>query len=370
MKQLTIRNMNEGSTNPSDSKQLFSSEDSDDESLALRGPIISYGADYTLGSVRQYVEDKQIIVTPSFQRKFVWDIKKASKLIESFILGYPVPNILLGRDSDTEIMEVIDGQQRISSVSDFFKGRFRDEKIFRLTGDVDQQFSGKTFDELEESTQRKLKNAILKAVVLVYPKDDPNIKFTAFQRINTGSVVLNQQEIRNCIYGGPFNDLLFELNEKNREWRELLSKKTDKRMRDVETILRFFAAYYDSANYEKPITAFLNSFMDKNRNISEQEIKERRELFNSTLKVIVDNIGKDLFPRSAKSKSFNRAIFESVMVAVVRLQEKQKLNYKMLKTRYEGMIKDQSFLESVTSQTSDKKKYLDRIEKACKMLGE
>ncbi|MDZ4296563.1 MAG: DUF262 domain-containing protein, partial [Patescibacteria group bacterium] len=98
----------------------FAQEEADDESLTLKGPIISYGADYTLDSIRQYVNDsKQIVVQPSFQRKFVWDIKKASKLIESFILGYPVPNILLGRDPDTEIMEVIDGQQRILSVCDF-----------------------------------------------------------------------------------------------------------------------------------------------------------------------------------------------------------------------------------------------------------
>ena len=122
----------------------FEKEESDEETLQLKGPIISYGADYTLDSTRQYVDSKQIIVQPSFQRKFVWDIKKASKLIESFILGCPVPNILLGRDAETEIMEVINGRQRILSVCDFFKGRFRDEKVFKLTGEIDQKFAGKT----------------------------------------------------------------------------------------------------------------------------------------------------------------------------------------------------------------------------------
>ena len=184
-------------------ESVFSIEDTDEES---------------------YNETKQIIVQPSFQRKFVWDIKKASKLIESLLLGYPVPNILLGRDPESETMEVIDGQQRLLSICDFFKGRFRDERIFKLTGDkdnegIDKRFINKTFDDLDESYQKKIKNAVLKAIILVYPKEDPNIKFAAFQRINTGSVVLNQQEIRNCIYQGNFNKLLLELN-KNNNWRK------------------------------------------------------------------------------------------------------------------------------------------------------
>lgn len=347
----------------------FEKEDADEESLNLKGPIISYGADYTLDSIRQYVnESKQIIVQPSFQRKFVWDIKKASKLIESFILGYPVPNILLGRDPDTEAMEVIDGQQRILSICDFFKGRFRDEKVFKLTGDVDQKFVGKTFDDLEEAVQRKLRNAVLKAVVLVYPKDDPNIKFTAFQRINTGSVVLNQQEIRNCIYGGNLNDLLFKLNEESKEWRALLSRKPDKRMKDVETILRFFAAYFNREKYEKPITSFLNTFMDANRNISHGKAKEWSGLFTNTLLVITENIGVS-FPRTTKSKTFNRAVFESVMTAVAYLRKENKFNHRSLKNKYIKLVEHPAYLASVTSQTSDKKNYKDRIEIAIKMLA-
>lgn len=349
--------------------ESFEKEEIDGESLKLKGPIISYGADYTLDSIRQYVnESKQIIVQPSFQREFVWDIKKASKLIESFILGYPVPNILLGRDPDTEIMEVIDGQQRILSICDFFRGRFRDEKVFKLTGDIDQKFIGKTFDDLEDSFQKKLRNAILKAVVLVYPKDDPNIKFTAFQRINTGSVILNQQEIRNCIYGGPLNDLLFELNENTKEWRSLLSKKPDKRMRDVETILRFFAAYFNDQKYEKPITSFLNTFMDNNKNISSEIVNDWKNLFNETLSVIVKNIGVS-FPRTEKSKTFNRAVFESVMTAVARLKKENKLNQKTLNDKYMKLIRDSSYQDSVTSQTSDKKNYKNRIDIALKMLA-
>lgn len=355
--------------NEEKNNELFEKEEADDESLELKGPIISYGADYTLDSIRQYVnESKQIVVQPSFQRKFVWDIKKASKLIESFILGYPVPNILLGRDPDTEIMEVIDGQQRILSICDFFKGTFRDEKVFRLTGDIDQKFLGKTFDDLEEAIQMKLRNAVLKAVVLVYPKGDPNIKFTAFQRINTGSVVLNQQEIRNCIYGGSLNDLLFKINEENKDWRKLLGKKSDKRMKDVETILRFFAAYFNGENYEKPVTKFLNEFMEENRSLSLEKVEVWHKLFSDTLSIAVNSIGNG-FPRTSKSKTFNRAVFESVMTAVAKLNSDGKLKTSGLKDKYEKLVKNNDYIDSVTSQTSDKKNYKNRIEIATKMLS-
>ncbi|MDD4901176.1 MAG: DUF262 domain-containing protein [Patescibacteria group bacterium] len=357
-----------------DKSQNFIVEESDDESVPLKGPIISYGADYTLDSIRQYVNDtKQIIVQPSFQRKFVWDIKKASKLIESLLLGYPVPNILLGRDSESEVMEVIDGQQRILSICDFFKGRFRDERIFKLTGDknnegIDARFINKTFDDLDETYQKKLRNAVLKAIILVYQKDDPDIKFAAFQRINTGSVVLNQQEIRNCIYGGSFNDFLFELNESNTTWRKILSKKIDKRMKDVETLLRFFAAYFQGNNYDKPITSFLNTFMKNNRDIDHEKSEEWKKLFDTTLKTIVENIGSS-FPRTKDSKTFNRAIFESVMTAVAYLKNKGTLNPKTLKQKYDKLITDQNYINYITAQTSDKKNYKNRIEVAKKILA-
>ena len=353
--------------------QIFNEEESDNETVQLKGPIISYGADYTLDSIRQYSISEQIIVQPSFQRKFVWDIKKASKLIESLLLGYPVPNILLGRDSESEIMEVIDGQQRVLSICDYFKGRFRDERIFKLTGDknnegIDKRFINKTFDDLDETFQKKLRNAVLKAIILVYPKDDPNIKFAAFQRINTGSVVLNQQEIRNCIYGGSLNDFLIELNEKNSNWRKVLKKKVDKRMRDIETLLRFYAAYFEGNNYNKPITSFLNKFMEANRDIDQAKAEEWKQLFESTLKIIIDNVGA-IFPRTNDSKAFNRAIFESVMAAVAQLNKKGKISETILKQKYNKLISDKIFIDSVTSQTSDKKKYKNRLEIAKKILS-
>lgn len=355
--------------NDCEEKDILTPEESDDEMLPLKDPVISYGADYTLDTVRQYIKDKQIVVQPSFQRKFVWDIKKSSKLIESFLLGYPVPNILLGRPQDTELMEVIDGQQRLLTISDFFSGKFRNEVVFKLIGDdIDQRFHNKTYEDLDDVLKRKLKNAVLKAVVLVYPRKDSDMKFTVFQRINTGSVVLNQQEIRNCIYGGTLNDMLIDLNNTCKEWRAQYSRKPDKRMRDIEAILRFFSGYYGWKDYEKPMTSFLNKFMEQNKNASQEQLTQWRELFTKAISIITQNIEHPFSP-TGKAKIINRSVFESTMIAVARLEKEGKLKGASLKQKHKKLLLDKDYIESVTTYTSDKKRYLSRMEIAYKTFA-
>jgi hypothetical protein len=356
-----------------DSSQIIEAEESDTEVVALKQPIISYGADYTLDTVRQYVNDNQIIVTPSFQRNYVWDIKRASKLIESFLLGYPVPNILLGRPQNDEKMEVIDGQQRILTIAYFFSGKFKNEVVFKLTGDdkddLDERFRNKTFEQLDDVTQRKLRSSILKAVIVVYPPQEPNIKFSVFQRINSGSVVLNQQEIRNSIFGGNFNDMLIDINKNNLNWRKFFSKKPDKRMRDIEAILRFFAAYFYSKNYETPQALFLNNFMDKNQNKDEPDLKKWRLLFEETLEIVIKNIGNNAFSSIKKGRSINRAIFESVMYAVAKLKNESRLNVSTLKKKHVKLLENVQYIESITSGTADKKSYNQRLHIALETLA-
>lgn len=346
----------------------LAADDIEKESIALKAPVISYGADYTIDSLSQYVKNQDIVIQPSFQRNFVWDIKKASKLIESFLLGYPVPNILLGRPQNDDRMEVIDGQQRIRTVTDYLSGTFNGETVFRLTGEIVGQFANKTFSELDESDQRRLRNAVMKAIVLVYQDSDPDLKYTVFQRINAGSVILNQQEIRNCIYGGSLNDLLGDLNT-SATWRSFFSKKADKRMRDEETILRFFAAYFNRSNYEQPMTSFLNKFMSSSRFLDETAIRDWRRLFDDTLTIIAANYsGKNPFSLNEASKQFNRAVFEAIMTAVATLEYEGKSNFDDFSKKHKLLISNPEFVDSVSTGTSAEKKYSKRISLAYETL--
>jgi len=338
-------------------------EDVDGESLSPKGPAVSYGADYTLDTIAQYVKNKDIIVQPGFQRKEVWDKNKSSKLIESFLLGYPVPNILLGRPQNDDRMEVIDGQQRIVAISSYLKGMFKDS-VFRLTGDIAPQFVNKSFEELEEADQRRLRNQVLKATILVYQEEEPNLKFSVFQRINTGSVVLTQQEIRNCIYGGSLNDMLHAINE-NKQWRSLQSAKPDSRMRDEEAILRFYASFFDRDHYQKPMTKFLNDFMNKHQALEQEKVLEWTALFQNTLSTIMKNFsGKNPFALLLTSRQLNRAIFESVMVAVATLTKEGKTNFRDFTKKHSLLVADSDFQESVSTGTSSEKKYAQRFERA------
>ncbi len=341
----------------------FVKDEAEQEELPLYNPVISYGADYTLDTISQYVENETIIIQPAFQRNFVWDIKKASKLIESFLLGYPVPNILLGRPQNDDRMEVIDGQQRIRTISGFINGVFNDAE-FRLSGDIISKYADKTFDELDETDQRRFRNSVLKTTILVYQENDPDLKFSVFQRINTGSVVLNQQEIRNCIFGGSFNEFLHEVN-RYPAWRSFFSSKPDKRMRDEETILRFFASYFDRENYEKPMTSFLNIFMSKHRQLGKNKQLEWKELFENTLDIIEENFdGNNPFSLKEGSRQFNRALFEAVMVAVATHKANGKSNFRDFFTKHKKLISDDDFIDSVSTGTSAEKKYTLRFEKA------
>lgn len=358
--------------NPASSVKFEDDTDSDKENIPIPSQsLINYGADYTLDSIYQYVtaNKPEIVVQPEFQRRFVWDIKRASKLIESFLLGFPIPNILLGRPQGDGRYEVIDGQQRIMSIVNFIKGKFDRNTVFKLTGaDIDRRYQDKTFEDLAEPIQRKFKNAILKAVIVVYP-ENADVKFSIFQRINTGSVTLNQQEIRNCIFGGKLNNALIEINEKNKKWRKVYSSKPDKRMKDIETVLRFLAGYYQHEKYEKPLNSFLNKFMDENINPTNEKLTEYKNIFEESLTIIIENIGDNAFSKSKGGRSINRAMFESIMIAIARLNKEKKLNKAKLKEYHTKLLNKDYYINSVTTGTADKKKYQDRISIAYKILS-
>jgi Protein of unknown function DUF262 len=160
------------------------------------------------GLYRKYLRAK-LIVQPDFQRHFIWDEKKASRLIESAILDIPIPSIYLAEEPDGREY-VIDGQQRLMSFFSFIDGKFPNGKEFRLTGlKVLQELKTKNFKELDQQSQDKI--LYYKSRVITFPSESDNqLKFEVFERLNTGSVSLNNQELRNCIYHGKYIDLLRE----------------------------------------------------------------------------------------------------------------------------------------------------------------
>lgn len=361
--------------------ERIESEEQDRQVSLPSYEILTYPADFTLEVLVDKWKKEEVAV-PELQRGYVWTQAQASKLIESFLLGLPVPPVYFYAERGSNTLLVIDGHQRLRSIVYFFSGLFgeaqKGKKVssFNLSDlDEDSPYLGTTFQQLEkrdEGAFNRLKNSVLRAFIMkqLDPADDTSI-FQVFERLNSGGVVLLQQEIRNCIYHGDFNDVIKELN-KYGAWREVLGRKVaDKRMRDMELILRFFALFYNVGRYERPMKKFLNDFMKGKAELSETKIKQYTDLFKNTADAVLRYLGKRPFHIR---KGLNAAVYDSVFVAFARHldavngQEVSETKIARMKARYEKLIQDKEYDEWVVSHTTDKEVVPNRIKKAEAML--
>lgn len=321
--------------------------------------VASYGADYSVDVIISRLKKQQIVV-PDFQRKYVWDIKKASRFIESLIIGLPVPGIFLSRDINNQNkMLIVDGQQRLISLQYFYSGRFKD-KVFKLSS-VCPELEGLTYEDLSPDDQGRLDDAIIHATIIKQetPSNDDSSIYMVFERLNTGGVTLQPQEIRACIYYGDFNNLLCKLVE-TPSWRSLFSKESA-RMKEQELLLRFFALYYSYESYKKGLKKFLNGFMSKNRDLQIHGKEELTNLFVSTINLLVEAKGKELF---RKGTSVNAALFDSVMIGVAKRLQNKPMEVTECRSLYDSLMQDNEYLECTVTSTADEKQMTGRIGKA------
>ena len=322
--------------------------------------ISYYPADFTLKGYLDKHDSGQLVIPP-FQRSYVWDQVKASKLIESFLLGLPVPGVFLYKERQTNRLQVIDGQQRILSAIRFFKNEF-DERIFRLKN-VNPRWEGKTYRELDEADQYQLNDTVLRATVVqqLDPQDDSSV-YHIFERLNTGGINLNPMEIRKCVYFGPFFSNLEELN-RFEPWRLLIGKPVvDKRLRDVELVLRVLALSHDLSSYEKPMKRFINKFMLKHRRMNEenlaQAIRSQSDSFQGACVRVLEALGEKPFHLRGR---LNFAVLDSVMAATIACQQ---ISGDALKRAYESLKVDPDFVDKATRNTSDEATLEERFAKA------
>lgn len=324
--------------------------------------INTYGADFTLEVLYGKIEDKEIVVPP-FQRKYVWPPSKASKLIESFLLGLPVPQIFLYKEEENQDLLVVDGQQRLKTLCYFMSGKFEDKTNFFLRG-VKQMWEGKTYEGLEQADKRRLKNTILRATIFQQtdPKDNSSI-FEIFERLNTGGMALTQQEVRNCVVRGEINNFLAKLNL-HPSWRSLYgSSREDTRMRDVELILRFLALYENSAKYRKPMKDFISNFMRDKKEISLEEREKYSRLFTQLMDLILKEIGAHAFKLKA---GINVALFDSICVSLARIGFG---NVKDLGQKYQKLVKESPYLDTISKSTTDPDRVATRIKIASQIFS-
>ncbi|HVA50120.1 MAG TPA: DUF262 domain-containing protein [Pirellulales bacterium] len=322
-----------------------------EEYYAVEYSISSYGADYPVDGLVKRIDAGSIFIPP-FQRGYVWNIYRASRFIESLLLGLPVPAIFLSRDEGTQKLLVIDGQQRLRTLQYYYDGVFpAAEAAFKLKG-VNARFEGSTYKTLREEDRLRLDDSILHAIIVKQEKpldEDPSSIYHIFERLNTGGVLLQPQEIRSCIFHGPLSKLLHELNSDVR-WRAIFGK-VSSRMRDQELILRFFALFYNQSDYSKPMKEFLNRFMAHHRSLNAGTAAEFRRAFEETVRLIYDALGTKAFK---PKRAVNAALCDAVMVGTAsRLKAGLVEDAAAMKAAYAGLLANADFQAAIGSATTN-----------------
>ena len=344
--------------------QFTEQEDEPDE---IGYEISYYPSDLTLKGYYDKWYAGHLIIPP-FQRGYVWDQVRASKLIESFLLGLPVPGVFLYRDHLTKKLQLIDGQQRIMSVIRFFDGEFG-SRPFRLKN-VNERWQGKTFQELTESEQIELHDSVLRATIVrqLNPEDNSSV-YHIFERLNTGTVGLNAMEIRKCLYPGRLFTLLEELNTLP-DWRKIVGPpEPDRRLRDLELILRFAAMLESWERYQKPMRNFLSHYMSDKQKLApvdQQAVCDHiRTTFEHTCADVLRGLGEKPFHRN---RALNPSLLDSVMVTVSAARDK---GHRICRAEYDGLLGDKEFADAaITRSTSDTAMVRKRFERARQvMLG-
>jgi uncharacterized protein with ParB-like and HNH nuclease domain len=356
--------------------------------------------DFNTRTLNDFIDDGMVKI-PGFQRNYVWDKKRASKLIESLIIGIPVPQIFLYEEEKNQFL-VIDGQQRYFSIYFFKKMRFpKDEKRmelrkifnenkgfpkeilssndyftdFELKLNKENCFHNKKYETLEDNDRRAFDMRTIRNIIIKQnaPDDGNTVIFEIFNRLNSGGINLKPQELRTSLYHSNFYEMLYRINL-NKNWRELLpEKKPDINMKDIEILLRGFAMLVDYESYSASFIKFLNKFSAKAKGTSkakgflQEEISYFENLFTKIIDFLVKIDKKVFFSEAGK---FSVPIYESIFVAIAENAYKAKnLEIKITnKEKIESLKRDRDFINASSVNTGNTVNVMKRIQKAKEIL--
>lgn len=282
-----------------------------------------------ISNIMERLENEEYDLTPAFQRHGgLWDEKKQSQLIESVMLKIPLPAFYFDASTEDKWV-VIDGLQRLTSFQNYLVGNIQEDGTRRKSCFSGMQylkdFNDKTFDELPRQYIRRIKEASIVAYTVTKGTPD-EVVFNIFQRINTGGIQLNAQEIRQALYSGAGTDLIKELAERQ-EFKEAtqFAVKPD-RMLDREYALRFlsFTELDYKKEYKGNIDNFLIKGLKKANTFSNDDIVRVKERFIRIMKACKTIFGKFAFRKyneKFRRGPINKAIFETWAICLNELDD-------------------------------------------------
>lgn len=334
--------------------------------------VITQPYDLVIESLIDQIKGKTIFLRPiserpSFQRRYVWSNILASRLIESVLLNVPIPPCYLSQNEDFEL-DVIDGQQRLFSIYRFLENQFPLSGLEILT-----DLNGLRLHEIPSKLQRKIKTHTLR-LVAVTNESHPEIKFDVFQRLNTNTVPLNAQELRNCVFRGALNDLIKDVVSYE-PWLAILNKrKPDKRMRDEELVLRFFAFHtHGIKSYRTPQKHWLNDAAKAGMKYDQPEIEKLRNVWQGAIDTSLTWFDpSECFRRLpvGKSRAINRALFDLTTYTATKFKPNDAAALrKDIRREYQNLVKSAEFDDLISRAVDHTKRTKRRFELWEKAIG-
>lgn len=294
--------------------QTMTDSEINDKYLKGEVRIVTEQARYPLNTIQEMFSGEDYILNPEFQRRHRWNVEKQSKLIESFIMNVPIPPIFL-YEKDYSVYEVMDGLQRISAIKDFYEDKYELQGL-----EIWPELNGRNYSRLPEQVKKGIDRRYISSIVLLKEtakseKEANEIKQMVFSRINSGGAKLEDQEYRNAQCSGKFNDMIVDLSRndifcdifdipqktedenlaEDRMSDELKENSKFRTMKDVETVLRFFALRKIDKWENTTFTKFLDHFAYQANKLPENVLSEYKSIFEKTIKFAYDLLGDKAF---------------------------------------------------------------------------
>jgi uncharacterized protein with ParB-like and HNH nuclease domain len=312
-----------------------------------------------VGKYRKGLEqDTNELYVPQYQRNVAWDEDRQSKCIESILLGLPIPYIFVAdlrpEEDDLARLEIVDGTQRIRTLDKFYNNELRLSGLKKL-----EKLNDFYYRDLPLARQRRFNRSSLRMIVLT-EKADEETRRDMFERINTGSVQLNDMEIRRGVSSpGGFMSVIEELAQEEKFNEQCPFSEALKRRREPEEfVLRFFAYLNNYQNFERQVNLFLNDYLEKNNKNKVEDFDKMKSEFYRMLD-FVDRYFPSGFAKKKGHVRTPRIRFEAISVGVaLALRENSDLKPSSM-----DWLDSEEFKEYTTSDASNSRpKVIKRIE--------
>lgn len=313
-----------------------------------------------LGSLIEQLENDEIDLQPDFQRAAdVWDNVKKSRLIESILLGLPLPSFYFSEDPVSQKLSIIDGLQRICAIRDFV---LKEDEPLKLEGlQFLKNFEGLTFSQLARPEVKRIKS--LKITMNTLRKGTPlDVKYIIFQRVNTAGEPLTPQEMRHALNQGPAAIFIKELANMESFKKATNYSVKSKRMQDRDFVNRFVAFFIGYQDYMGDLDMFLNDKMGELNKMTPAQRNDIRVSFDKAMECCYEIFKKDTFRKrykiTDKRKPISKSVYDTLSVNIAWLSdEEQHLLLKNAEDFKAGMIRlfnDEKFNFSISTGTGQK----------------